>query len=102
MNDRHKEYTNVAGFGIELPIFPLNTDGIDYAGRNATYRRLKITNFDDAIVPKPSNTRKMFTNCTQDILVEDIEINFAVGASIGSVPPSADHNCVKNVMFRNI
>jgi len=83
-------------------MFPLNTDGIDFAGRNATYRRLKITNFDDAIVPKPSNARKMFSNCTQDILVEDIEVNFAVGMSIGSVPPSEDHNCVKNIMFRNI
>lgn len=93
---------NVQGFEIELPTFPLNTDGIDFSGRNATYRRLKITNFDDAIVPKPSHAGKMFTNCTQDILVEDIEINFAVGASIGSVPPSPEHSCVKNVMFRNI
>jgi len=101
-NAYDKEFVNIQGFGIELPMFPLNTDGIDYTGRNATYRRLKITNFDDAIVPKPSNARKMFSNCTQDILVEDIEVNFAVGMSIGSVPPSADHNCVKNVLFRNI
>jgi len=40
---------------IEAPIFPLNTDAIDTWSRNVTFRRLKITNFDDAIVPKPCN-----------------------------------------------
>ena len=43
------------GLSIEMPIFPLNTDGIDPAARNATFRRIKITNFDDSIVPKPCN-----------------------------------------------
>ena len=102
MKDYATKSVNAFELGIDLPMFPLNTDGIDFAGRNATYRRLKITNFDDAIVPKPSNKAKMFSNCTQDILVEDIEVYFSVGMSIGSVPPSDEHNCVKNILFRNI
>ena len=40
---------------FEAPIFPLNTDAIDTWARNVVFRRLKITNFDDAIVPKPTN-----------------------------------------------
>ena len=32
-----------------VPIFPLNTDGLDIAGRNLTVRRCNITNYDDAL-----------------------------------------------------
>jgi hypothetical protein len=42
--------------GIPLPTVPLNTDGIDYYGTNAVFRRIKITNFDDTIVLKPLNS----------------------------------------------
>ena len=96
-------FDEAIGFaGIELPTNALNTDGIDIAGRNATFRRIKITNWDDAIVPKPSHQGHPFTNCTQDILVEDIEVTYGVGMSIGSVPPNSEVNCVKDVIFRNV
>lgn len=49
------EKTQVNDMSIEMPIFPLNTDGIDVWSKNATFRRVKITNFDDSIVPKPCN-----------------------------------------------
>ena len=49
------EKTDVNGMTVEMPIFPLNTDGIDVWAKNATFRRVKITNFDDSIVPKPCN-----------------------------------------------
>jgi len=49
------EKTVVNGFSIEMPMFPLNTDGIDIWAKNATFRRVKVTNFDDSIVPKPCN-----------------------------------------------
>jgi len=49
------EKTVVNGFSIEMPMFPLNTDGIDVWAKNATFRRVKVTNFDDSIVPKPCN-----------------------------------------------
>ena len=49
---------------FSFPVFPLNTEGIFFNGKNATFSRLKITNFDDAIVLKPSDAKHMFTNCT--------------------------------------
>jgi len=84
-----------------LPTFPLNTDGVDIWGRNMVFRRMKITNFDDAIVPKPSNKGKKI-HCTENILVEDIESVFTVGMTIGSVPPNDNTACIRNVTFRNI
>lgn len=88
---------------LELPTFPLNTDGFDIWGRNMTFRRIKITNFDDAIVPKPtySSPGNLF-NCTEDIYSEDIETWYTVGMTIGSVPPHGGENCVRNVVFKNV
>ena len=39
---------------LTLPSFPLNTDGIDFHGKNILVERVKITNFDDAVVVKPA------------------------------------------------
>ena len=39
--------------GIEIPTFPLNTDGIDPSGKNILIERVNITNFDDAVAIKP-------------------------------------------------
>ena len=88
--------------GIPLPTFPLNTDGIDFYGRNATFRRIKITNFDDTVVPKPNNKKSWGSDCTQDILVEDCEVTYGVGMTIGTVVPNQYNNCIRNVHFRNI
>jgi len=87
---------------IEAPIFPLNTDAIDTWSRNVTFRRLKITNFDDAIVPKPCNQGYTICKCTENILAEDIQSTFTVGMSLGSVGPSTNHQCMRNITFRNI
>ena len=84
-----------------MPWFPLNTDGIDVAARNATFRNINITNYDDAIVPKASHGGNRI-NCTENILVENVNVHLSVGMSIGSIPPNKDHNCVRNVVFRNI
>lgn len=46
---------DIPNLSIRAPMFPLNTDAIDTWAKNVTFRRLTITNFDDAIVPKPSN-----------------------------------------------
>jgi len=86
---------------LHVPTFPLNTDGIDVKGTNIHIHDCKIRNFDDIVVPKPCDTNCKLGNCTQDILVENIEAQ-GVGLSIGSVSPSPRHNCVKNVTFRNI
>eukprot|EP00455_Lapot_gusevi_P002948 TRINITY_DN1121_c0_g1_i1.p1 TRINITY_DN1121_c0_g1~~TRINITY_DN1121_c0_g1_i1.p1 ORF type:complete len:447 (+),score=79.76 TRINITY_DN1121_c0_g1_i1:43-1383(+) len=87
-------------FGI--PTFPLNTDGIDVAGQRITVRNCTIQNFDDSVCAKPLNGAYRLSNCTQDLLFEDIKITLGVGASVGSVRPDEHVNCVRNVTFRNI
>ena len=86
---------------LELPLFPLNTDGIDIHGRNATIRRVKITNFDDAVVAKPGRSSEDI-KCTEDILVEDVDVMFGVGMSIGSVSPDINHECIRDFTARDI
>ena len=88
-------------FSVPLPTFPLNTDGVDIWGSNMVFRRVKITNFDDAIVPKPSNGGDQ-VHCTENILVEDCETTYTVGMTIGSVPPNSNLACIRNVTFRNV
>jgi polygalacturonase len=89
---------------LSWPVFPLNTDGIDPAGSNVTIRNVNITNFDDAVAVKPShNDNKVAKGgCSQDILVENVNVMFGVGMTIGSVPPRDTYACVRNVTFRNI
>jgi polygalacturonase len=36
-----------------FPLFPLNTDGFDPAGKNVLIENVNITNFDDAVAVKP-------------------------------------------------
>lgn len=86
-----------------LPTFPLNTDGIDISGTNVYFRNLTIQNFDDAVAVKPLSTfGSVYSNCTENILIEDCYVKYGVGMSIGSVPPNSDNNCIRNVTFRNI
>lgn len=40
---------------LNIPTFPLNTDGIDPSGTNVHIRNVKITSFDDAVAVKPAN-----------------------------------------------
>lgn len=84
-----------------LPMFPLNTDGVDPHGRNILIERLNITNFDDAIAIKPSHQLHKIANCTENVTVRDINIWFGVGLSVGSVPASDKYNCVNNITFSN-
>lgn len=52
-----------------IPLFPLNTDGIDPSGANMTFRNITSQNFDDVVVPKPSNRNSWNNHCTQNITV---------------------------------
>lgn len=96
------ELVNVEGFEIKIPMFPLNTDAFDFEGRNGTFRNLKITNFDDVIVPKPSRKGNKYSECTSDVLVENVEVYFSTGMAIGTVAPHPQHNCINGVTYRNI
>ncbi len=95
----------MAAFGYlhdGLPTFPLNTDGIDVAGKNITVRNCHVENFDDSVCIKPVHGGSNLTSCTEDVHVHDITITNGVGASVGSVPPNTQVNCIRNVTFERI
>ena len=48
------------------------------------------------------NGNGVYSNCTSDVLVEDLVIYLGVGASVGSVPPDRAVNCIRNVTFRRV
>ena len=91
-------------FSLEglIPLFPLNTDGIDPSGARMHIYNLTVLNYDDVVVPKPSSAHSHGGNCTQDMLVENCTVILGVGMSIGSVPPNSGCNCIRNITFRNV
>jgi polygalacturonase len=46
-----------------VPIFPLNTDGIDPSGKNILIQNVRIENFDDAVAVKPQNKKSFYSSC---------------------------------------
>lgn len=82
-------------------IYPLNTDGIDIAAENVTVYNVNITNYDDAIVVKPCRRTFLHCRCAGDVTAYNNTIRYSTGLAIGSVPPHRDHNCVRNVTFRD-
>ena len=90
----------VASAPWNIPMFPLNTDGIDPSGRNILIQNITCENYDDVVAVKPG---KLLTDgCTQNVTVENARVYFGVGMSIGSVPPNTDINCIRDVWFRNV
>lgn len=81
--------------------YALNTDGIDIAAENVTVYNTNITNYDDAIVVKPCRSSWKYCQCAGNILAYNNMITYSTGLTIGSVPPSQDNNCIKNVVFRD-
>ena len=84
----------------KIPMFPLNTDGIDPSGRNILIQNITVENYDDVVAVKPG--RLLTDGCTQNVTVENARVFRGVGMSIGSVPPNSDINCIKDVWFRNV
>lgn len=87
-------------------MFPFNTDGVDLIGQDVYLHHLNISNYDDSVAIKPSRVTNQplenrSMNCSQDILVEKVNIFRGVGLSIGSVS-SSKQNCVRNVVFKDI
>ena len=81
----------------------MNTDGIDIQGKDVYFRNLTIQNFDDAVAVKPTHTgQSLYSNCTENLLIEDCKVTYGVGMSIGSVPPHEGLACISNVLIRNI
>lgn len=84
-----------------IPLFPLNTDGIDPAGRDFHIYNITCQNYDDVVVPKPTHGGAGVLDCTENMLVENLTIRLGVGLSIGSLPPNERVNCIRNITFRN-
>jgi polygalacturonase len=81
--------------------YALNTDGIDIAAFNVTVYNANITNYDDAIVPKPCQQTGKYCTCAGNIFAYNNYIKYSVGLAIGSVPPNDDVNCIRNVTFKD-
>ena len=90
-----------AGLAPWLPLFPLNTDGIDPHGRNYLIEDIFCENYDDVVAVKPG---EIFgdSGCTGNITVRNAEVVAGVGMSIGSVPPNARGHCIEDVYFGNV
>ena len=81
-------------------MFPYNTDGVDFHGRNVHLHDLKVSNFDDVVAVKASDS-VYSVNCTENVLVERVSAFIGVGLSIGSITPSKNMRCIRNVTFRD-
>lgn len=77
-----------------------NTDGFNFAGRNIWVHHCKIFNEDDCFTVK-QRTGADRIPCSENMLFEDSVVS-GVGLTIGSIGPSVDHTCVRNITFRNI
>lgn len=86
----------------DIPVFPLNTDGIDVRGKNTLIENVFIENYDDAVAAKPCNQRDKYCTCCEKMLVRNSEVRMGVGMTIGSVPPHRYVNCVRDIVFDNI
>ena len=99
-HDIMKDIQAAAAGDLGHQAFPFNTDGVDFKGRDIHVHDLSVSNYDDVIAVKPSDTR-LSIQCTENVLVERISILGGVGLSIGSVPPSIYVRCIRNVTFRD-
>lgn len=85
---------------LGLPMFPFNTDGIDPQGTNIHIYNVTCENYNDIVVVKPNNLKGRLSQCSENILVEDVRSRWGSGMSIGTVGAGGD--CVRNVTFRNV
>ena len=89
-------------FGIRLPWFGFNTDGVDIAATNALVERLNITCHDDAVVVKNGWSTETYNQCSRNLTIRDINTKFTTGMAIGSIPPTREYSCVDDVTFQNV
>ena len=82
-----EQSTNLAFPHLTLPTYPLNTDGIDPAGRNILIERVNITSYDDAVALKGSKNNWTYSKCTENVIVRDCNVWFSTGMTVGSIIP---------------
>jgi len=90
--------TQADSHGVEnLDAF--NTDGFDVAGRDIYIHHCVVWNQDDCFTIQPLDSNGFNAQCTENILVEDVNAS-GLGLTVGAVRPTVGHNCVRNVTFR--
>jgi polygalacturonase len=77
-----------------------NTDGFDVAGRDIHIHDATVWNQDDCFTIQPLDGTAHNSKCTENVLVENVRAS-GLGLTIGAVHPTRNHNCVRNVTFRN-
>jgi polygalacturonase len=77
-----------------------NTDGFDVSGRDIHIHDCTVWNQDDCFTIVPTTSKGINSQCTENILVENVEAS-GLGLTVGSIKPTPDHACIKNVTFRN-
>lgn len=58
---------------------------------------------DDAVAVKPCQEQgSLNCACASDMVIRSGAVKFSVGLTIGSVPPNANGNCVRNITFDSV
>ena len=78
----------------------LNTDGFDLQGRNMYIHDCTVWNQDDCFTIVPISKGGINADCTENILVENINAS-GLGLTVGSIEPTRKHACIRNVTFRH-
>jgi hypothetical protein len=77
-----------------------NTDGFDVRGKNVYIHDVNIWNQDDTIAVKSQDKTNFQSHCSENMLFERINAS-GVGLTIGSIGPSNNHSCVRNITFKD-
>ena len=78
----------------------LNTDGFDLQGKNMYIHDCTVWNQDDCFTIVPIDKRGINANCTENILIENVKAS-GLGLTVGSIEPTPNHACIRNITFRN-
>ncbi|KAJ8612226.1 hypothetical protein CTAYLR_002928 [Chrysophaeum taylorii] len=97
---------------VSLPMFPFNTDGIDVAGTDVLIENVVVSNWDDIVAVKPSSNPgdnvsadlplDQWSWCTRNVTIRNVTTLYGGGLSVGSVHPSENLPCVRDVVFGDI
>ena len=78
----------------------LNTDGFDLQGKNMYIHDCAVWNQDDCFTIVPIDKNGINVICTENILIENVKAS-GLGLTVGSIEPTPNHACIRNVTFRN-
>ena len=77
----------------------LNTDGFDVSGRDIHIHDSTVWNQDDCFTIVPLTRSGINAQCTENVLIEDVNAS-GLGLTVGSIEPTPNHACIRNVTFR--